>query len=80
MSWELTIVNAQDRRKPLGQRADVIVIAATLVFKLLGNNTGDINRRALIAYDRFVFPVSRLIDRFSSRWIGKNLVALARRG
>jgi hypothetical protein len=31
MSWELTIVNAQDRRKPLGQRADVIArIAAAL--------------------------------------------------
>jgi SAM-dependent methyltransferase len=59
---------------------DSLGFAATLVFKLLGNNTGDINRRALITYDRFIFPVSRLIDRFSRRWIGKNLVALARRG
>jgi SAM-dependent methyltransferase len=47
---------------------------ATLLFKLLGNDGGDINKNALIAYDRLVFPISRLLDRVVGRWLGKNVL------
>ncbi|HEV2334890.1 MAG TPA: class I SAM-dependent methyltransferase [Stellaceae bacterium] len=58
---------------------DCLGFAATLLFKLVGNDDGTINRRALILFDRCVFPLSRFLDRFTGRWIGKNLFAVARR-
>jgi len=58
---------------------DCLGFAATLLFKLVGNEDGTINRRALILFDRCVFPLSRFLDRFMGRWIGKNLFAVARR-
>jgi SAM-dependent methyltransferase len=58
---------------------DSLGFAATLLFKLLGNDSGTINPRALIAYDRCVFPLSRQLDRCTGRWFGKNLLALAHR-
>jgi SAM-dependent methyltransferase len=58
---------------------DCLGFAATLLFKLAGNDTGTINRRALLLFDRCVFPLSRFLDHFTGRWIGKNLLAVARR-
>jgi SAM-dependent methyltransferase len=52
---------------------------ASLAFKLVGSADGTINKTALIAYDRWIFPLSRPLDRLTGRWFGKNLVALARR-
>jgi SAM-dependent methyltransferase len=58
---------------------DSLGFAATLMFKLFGNECGTINRRALLAYDQYVFPLSRRLDRYVDRWFGKNLFAVARR-
>lgn len=58
---------------------DCLGFAAALLFKAVGGGDGTLNRRALIAYDRFIFPLSRLLDRVAGPWIGKNLIALARR-
>lgn len=52
---------------------------ASLLFKAFGNDNGSINRSALIAYDRYVFPLSRLADRIFSRVFGKNVFLIARR-
>ncbi len=54
--------------------ADSLGFAATLLYRLIGNDSGEINRSALKLYDRFAFPLSRALDRVVSRWIGKNLV------
>jgi|SRR5947209_15645037 len=58
---------------------DSLGFLAALAFAALGNKEGTINRPALIAYDRCVFPLSRRLDRIAGRWFGKNLVAVARR-
>jgi SAM-dependent methyltransferase len=58
---------------------DSLGFAATLAFKLAGNDSGAINRRALVAYDRLVFPLSRRLDCLFGLWFGKNLLALAHR-
>jgi SAM-dependent methyltransferase len=58
---------------------DSFGFTATLIFKLFGNEHGVINRRALLLYDRCVFPLSRRFDRYAGRWFGKNLFAVARR-
>jgi len=58
---------------------DSLGFLATLVFKWLGSKDGGVNRTALKAYDRAVFPLSRLLDFITRRWFGKNLLLLATR-
>ena len=52
---------------------DSLGFPATIVYKLMGDDNGSINLRALIAYDRAVFPISRLLDTAMSRVLGKNV-------
>lgn len=52
---------------------------ASLFFKVFGNENGTINRGALVNYDRYVFPLSRLSDRVFNRLFGKNVLLIARR-
>ncbi len=56
---------------------DCLGFTATLLFKLLGNSSGDVNRPLLRLYDRWFFPASRLLDTITGRWFGKNLLLIA---
>lgn len=56
---------------------DSLGFAASLAFRAIGNDTGDINMTALKLYDRVVFPVSRVLDRITGRWFGKNVLLTA---
>lgn len=58
---------------------DTLGFLASLVYKLLGRNDGSINRRALTLFDRWIFPLNRLLDPLCSRWFGKNLLIIARK-
>ncbi len=58
---------------------DSIGFFATLYFRFAGNKSGSLNRRALIFYDRFIFPLSRLCDFFCACFFGKNLVIFAKK-
>lgn len=56
--------------------ADSIGFAAALVYRWLDRSEGKVNPRALALYDRFAFPLSRLLDRAGlCRLLGKNVVA-----
>jgi SAM-dependent methyltransferase len=57
--------------------ADSLGFPATLAYKAIGSRSGDIDRRALMLFDRFVFPVSRAVDRAVDRIVGKNLYLVA---
>jgi SAM-dependent methyltransferase len=50
-----------------------------LLFKGIGNREGKLNPVLLTLYDKFVFPLSRLLDLFCSRLFGKNAVICARK-
>jgi 2-polyprenyl-3-methyl-5-hydroxy-6-metoxy-1,4-benzoquinol methylase len=52
---------------------------ASLLFKMFGNDSGTINRAALIFYDRYVFPLSRFADLICNKVFGKNVYLIARR-
>lgn len=52
---------------------------ASLFFKIFGNSDGSINKKALIIYDHFLFPLSRVADKAFSRLLGKNVFLLALR-
>ncbi|MBT8439170.1 MAG: class I SAM-dependent methyltransferase [Gammaproteobacteria bacterium] len=56
---------------------DSLGFLAALMYKWRSDNSGDLNRTALKIFDRFVFPISRLLDRLTSAWFGKNLILVA---
>ncbi len=58
---------------------DSIGFFAALAHKWFGGAEGRLNRRALVVYDRLVFPVSRVLDVVCRRWFGKNLLVVGRR-
>jgi SAM-dependent methyltransferase len=57
---------------------DFLGFFAALAFKWTDQlGSGDIDARALVLYDRWMFPVSRMLSRVFGRWIGKNLLLVA---
>lgn len=57
---------------------DFLGFFATLVFKLADRrDSGDIDASALVVYDRWIFPLSRLLSRVLGRTVGKNLLVVA---
>jgi SAM-dependent methyltransferase len=50
---------------------------AAIAYKFLGSDDGDLNPATLKFYDRFIFPVSRVIDRLVQPYFGKNLFVTA---
>ena len=58
--------------------ADSLGFFAALAYRAAGSRTGDLNERAVAAYDRYAFPASRTLDRAVGRWFGKNLVLTGR--
>lgn len=59
--------------------ADFLGVAATLAYKWVGPKDGAINVGSVRTYDRYIFPLSRLLDRVFGRYAGKNLVLVANR-
>jgi len=58
---------------------DSIGFFASLLFRLIGNESGSLNHGALLFYDRIVFPISRICDYFLGAFFGKNVLALAKK-
>lgn len=50
---------------------------ASLAYRLTDNGTGAINIRMLKIYDRFLFPLSRLLDPALNLFMGKNIILTA---
>ncbi len=59
--------------------ADSIGFAAALAYRAIGDDSGQLDERAVRLYDRFVFPASRRLDYVARNFFGKNLVLIARR-
>ena len=58
---------------------DSLGFLASLYFRFAGNDSGSLNRKALIIYDRLIFPLSRFCDFCSAYSFGKNLVIFAKK-
>ena len=57
---------------------DCLGFFATIAYKVLsGSSDGTLNRRQVTFYDRFLFPMSRLLSIPFARILGKNLYAIA---
>ncbi len=59
--------------------ADSLGFLATIAYKLIGDKKGGLNIRAIRIYDRYLFPISRLLDKFFSHLFGKNLLVIGSR-
>jgi len=57
--------------------ADCLGFFASLVFKYLGNDEGNIDSPLIRVYYKFIFPISRLLDIVFKNVIGKNLLLIA---
>jgi len=74
-----TAVEAAGLSVEQGRYADCLGFFATLVYKFFGDDSGQIDERALVAYDRIAFPLSRLADVVFGRFFGKNVFIVATR-
>ena len=59
--------------------ADSLGFLAALAYKAIGPKSGELNPRSVRLYDRYVFPLSRMLDRVADPLIGKNLILRATR-
>jgi SAM-dependent methyltransferase len=59
--------------------ADSLGFLAALAFRALGPSSGALDGGAVRFYDRWIFPLSRLLDVALARVAGKNLILYARR-
>lgn len=56
---------------------DCLGFFASLLYKLTSDRAGTIAWGPVRVYDRFVFRISRQVDRLTHRWLGKNLLVRA---
>jgi SAM-dependent methyltransferase len=57
--------------------ADSLGFGATLLYRLMDQEKGDVSPRGLRLFDRYVFPLSRRLDRLTGRYFGKNALVIA---
>jgi SAM-dependent methyltransferase len=68
-----TVAKAKLGAKKTAKYADCIGFFVTLIYKILGNNNGNINKKSLLFYDQVLFPASQIIDLFLNQLFGKNV-------
>ncbi|SLN77837.1 class I SAM-dependent methyltransferase [Roseisalinus antarcticus] len=56
---------------------DIAGFFASLLYNATSKGSGDIHRKPIELYDRFIFPVSRVIDYATNPFIGKNVFSVA---
>lgn len=56
---------------------DSLGFVASLIFKYLGSSDGKLNKRVVSIYDRFIFPLSLIVDYVTKKLFGKNLLIVA---
>ncbi len=56
---------------------DSVGFLATLAYKVIGSRSGNLSRSSLILFDRFLFPISRILDLIFGQLFGKNLLVVA---
>lgn len=57
--------------------ADSLGFLASLIYRYVGDQSGTISGAQVRTYDRFVFPVSRALDRLFGKAFGKNAYLVA---
>lgn len=58
---------------------DPIGFFAALVFRFVGNSSGDISPGSVRLYDRYIFPISRVLEPLTKSFFGKNVLVVAQK-
>ena len=58
---------------------DPLGFFAALLFRFVGNQSGDLNPLMIKIFDRVVFPISRILERVTGPFFGKNVLVVARK-
>lgn len=58
---------------------DSLGFFASLALKYFGADSGRLNRKAVSIYDRYIFPVSEMLDLVLGKIFGKNVYVIARK-
>jgi SAM-dependent methyltransferase len=57
---------------------DALGFMMAVAFKLIGNKSGEPSHFSLVLFDKIIFPVSIVLDLFTRRLFGKNILAIAK--
>ncbi|GAA4411456.1 class I SAM-dependent methyltransferase [Quisquiliibacterium transsilvanicum] len=63
-------------RVEFSRYVDTLGFAASLLYRAI-SGSGTLTADSIARYDRLVFPLSRMLDSLTDRWIGKNVYAVA---
>ena len=55
---------------------DTLGFVAALIFKLVGNKNGALTLTSIKFYDRYIIPLSKLLDHLFHPLVGKNVYVL----
>ncbi len=58
---------------------DSLGVPATIAYKLVGSERGEISESSLVFYDRLMFPISRFLDILFQQHFGKNLLIVCQK-
>lgn len=58
---------------------DPLGFFAALLYRVVGNDDGDLSPTMIKIFDRLVFPISRILERVTGRVFGKNVLVVARK-
>jgi hypothetical protein len=72
------LVRSTGFRVVRSEYVDSIGFLASLAYRMAGRD-GAVTARSILLYDRLAFPVSRVVDRVTRRFVGKNLLVVAAR-
>ena len=49
------------------------------LYKLIDNGSGSVDFRKIILFDKYIFPISRLLHLFIKNFFGKNIEIIAKK-
>lgn len=75
----IALVERSGYRVEAARYVDCLGFLVALGYKHLDRGKGELSERSVVAYDRTVFPVSRLLSPPLGRLFGKNIMLFARR-
>lgn len=56
--------------------ADSLGVIAGLTFRLLGKDSSSLTAKSIAWYDKWIFPLSRVLDILFDRFLGKNVFVI----
>ncbi len=73
----IDLINSAGLTVTYSRYADSLGFLASIAYKLIGSSDGTLNPKTIRFYDRWLFPISLILDCAVDRFVGKNALVLA---